>query len=361
MRHHIVLLVGLGVAFVGFVLSLLSVSMWKVHKVPWGLLVALYEYYGIFAAGSAALASFLIMARAVGIASAEAERVARLGLVLAIAGLLVAGFTVAVKSGLPTNVYYTVISGKFESAIARMILLLSITIILSAAVLLATLAKGMEKIKIVLASLLMIFAVLTYANAGSVFQSMASVPMWYSTPVTALFVAGMLVWGASAQSIYALLAERRLPSDVARAYGMAIVAGALAYAVVLYFTSMGYTWVAAEAWSKISTSALFVISFYILSFIVPIAIGLYVVLSGSYTTLPIAAASALIGGFVVHTMVVIIPQTLALTGFREIVEIEYFIASDEIVGMVGTAVLLLGLLIVGVPIVRMLEQRAGAR
>lgn len=356
MRGEVLIAAGVIVAIVGAILGFYSASIWEIHRVTWGLLVALYEYFGVLAAGSAILASIVVLARIAGYISPEAERVAKLGLVLAVAGLLAAGFTVALKSGFPTNIHYAFFSGKFESAIARMVVLLPVFIIVSIVTIAAMTLKNAREVKALLAVLVVLVAILAYANAGSVFQSMASVPLWYATPMTALFIAGAVAWGASAQSLYVLVSERRIAPELARVYGATIALGSLAYAAILYFTQAGYTGVAAEAWARIEASTLFTISFYLLALLAPLVLGFYAAVTGDYKPVPIAAISAIIGGFIVHAMLVIVPQTIALTGFREIVEIEYHLARDELVGAIGATLLLLGLLAAGTGILSKLEK-----
>ncbi|MEM1873563.1 MAG: NrfD/PsrC family molybdoenzyme membrane anchor subunit [Acidilobaceae archaeon] len=357
MKSTQLLVIGIVVAVVGAAIALYGMTLWDVHRVAWGLLVALYEYFGVVAAGSAIIASLIVLARLAGYLDESAERVARLGLVLALAGLIAAGFTVGLKSGFPSTLTVAYFSIKLDSAIGRMLLLLPAFIVVTLVAILVSTTRNLREVKALVASLVIIIAVLAYANAGSVFQSMASVPLWHVTPMTALFIAGAVAWGASAQSLYVLASERRLALTLARAFGLAIALGVLAYATILYFTKAGYTWIAAEAWSRIVESALFTLSFYILGLIIPLVLGIYVFVSGDTRALPIAAISAIVGGFIVHSMLIIVPQTLALTGFREVVEIPYHIAADEALGAVGATILLLGLLIAGVGALNILEAR----
>lgn len=355
--HLLLLVVGLVVAVVGVGIAIYSLPMWKVHEVPWGLLVALYEFEGVLGAGSAIIASLLLLAVVSGLVGVEAERAARLGLILAFAALVTAGFTVALKSGFPETIMGAFFRIKTDSAIGRMLILLPLLTILTAVTYIVSIfIRDSNIIKAVLAALTGIVAVLAYANAGSVFQSMGSVSLWHSTPLTALFIAGAIAWGSGAKSLYVLIAERRIDTRLSKIYGGAIVLGVLAYTATLYFTSLGYASVAAEAWSKITGSVAYQL-FLLLGFLVPLVLGLYTMITGNTVTLVVSAISAIVGGFLMHTMLVIAPQTLALTGFREIEEIQYHLAGDEIVGAIGSVVLLAGLIIAGLGLTKFLEAK----
>lgn len=358
MRHHLtVFALGIVLAVIGVGIAFASLPMWRVHEVPWGLLVALYEFIGVIGAGSAILASILILIVAAGFYGVEAEKASRLGLILAVACLLTAGFTVALKSGFPETIIGAFFSVKTDSAIGRMLILLPLLVVLTIATYLATVyLSRVTSLKSLLAALTAITAVLAYANAGSVFQSMTSIPLWHATPMTALFLAGAIAWGAGAKSLYLLAVERRVSTSLARLYGAGIALGVLAYTAILYFTSLGYTGVAGESWSKITESTAYSL-FLPLGFLIPLVLGLFTMVFGDVTALAVSAVTAIIGGFLVHTLLVVVPQTLTLTGFKEIVEIQYHLARDELVGAIGALILLVGLLLAGAALDKMLAER----
>jgi len=178
-------------------------AMGTTDLVPWGTMIAIYEFFAASSVGLTIIASFWYVFRL------EAFQViGKRALTLAVISLLCGFGAIGLELGNPFNMFWILLTPNFASGIFWMGALYSLYLALLVVTLFNVLKGNEERVKF-FSKLTLVAAISAVGNLGSVFGNLLARPFWHGPALSIYFIISAILSGAAILAIVFYLLEKK--------------------------------------------------------------------------------------------------------------------------------------------------------